>query len=264
MKMIKKESWYTESLSNKLIIGGVIVVIIAVIIFIGVHTFWLKNFLDLRNSLAQLGDFVGGVVGGLWALAGVILFYVALNEQRKAFLDQQKATNASVEAMKIQVKALELQTKEFELQTQELIETRKVFIDQSNTQTVQQFESIFFNLLSLRNEQLKEMDVYGASLGASNDIFTGTDYFKVMYKSFKRDFENGNSKQNKVTPYFQIFYKKHKSDLGHYFRTIYVILNIVRSNKLKKKKPYTNIFRSQLSNFELLMIFYYCTIPANK
>lgn len=127
--MIKKESWYTESLSNKLIIGGVIVVIIAVIIFIGVHTFWLKNFLDLRNSLAQLGDFVGGVVGGLWALAGVILFYVALNEQRKAFLDQQKATNASVEAMKIQVKALELQTKEFELQTQELIETRKVFID---------------------------------------------------------------------------------------------------------------------------------------
>lgn len=70
------------------------------------------------EKFGQLGDYVGGIVGSLWSLAGVVLFYVALTEQREDI-------KLNRETLETQVKALHLQIKEFELQTVELEETRK-------------------------------------------------------------------------------------------------------------------------------------------
>lgn len=42
------------------------------------------------STSGQFGDFIGGVVGALWALAGVILFYSALRLQRKDLNDQRE------------------------------------------------------------------------------------------------------------------------------------------------------------------------------
>ena len=38
----------------------------------------------------QVGDFIGGVVGALWALTGVFLLFVALRLQRKEFKAQRE------------------------------------------------------------------------------------------------------------------------------------------------------------------------------
>lgn len=92
------------------------------------------------DKVGQFGDLIGGVVGSLWALAGVILFYAALKEQRKDFQTNNKVLEA-------QQKALEQQIKEFKLQKEEMEQTREVFKLQSETLKQQQFESTFFNLI---------------------------------------------------------------------------------------------------------------------
>ena len=116
-----------------IIIPSVIALVLAVSLFL-----WGRNFFDFDSTiddgmLGTLGDFVGGVIGSIWALVGVILFYMALKEQRKDI-----ATNQ--EALAKQIEALEIQTNEFRLQKDELIESRKVFTEQSKTLKKQQFE----------------------------------------------------------------------------------------------------------------------------
>ena len=44
----------------------------------------LKGGIKLEET-GQVGDFIGGIVGSFWALAGVLLFYSALNLQRQEF-----------------------------------------------------------------------------------------------------------------------------------------------------------------------------------
>ena len=62
--------------------------------------------------------------------------------------------------------------------------------------------------------------------------------------------------------YLKDIYKNYESDykfhLDHYFRNLYRILVFTDKSKLvSTKKYYTNIIRSQLSNYELILIFYY-------
>ena len=68
-----------------LIVGGIISVsslilfIQYVIVFTSLES--VSETILIRN--AQVGDFLGGVVGSIWALVGVILFYTAVMLQRK-------------------------------------------------------------------------------------------------------------------------------------------------------------------------------------
>jgi len=137
-----KELYKNEKTSFLLIISGLALATFGLVTF-----FWLESTLDLDKKIdsskfGQFGDFIGGVVGSLWALAGVILFYKALKAQ-------QSDTNTNRKNQKVQTEALQLQIKEFELQRNELISTRKVYEEQSKTLRVQQFESNFYSLLNV-------------------------------------------------------------------------------------------------------------------
>lgn len=54
-----------------------------------------------------LGDYIGGVVGSLWALAGVVLFYAALKAQQDQIRLQRKEYQAQLEELKAQRKEFE-------------------------------------------------------------------------------------------------------------------------------------------------------------
>lgn len=129
--MIKKIA--SQNFSITLIIIGVAILIISILPFT-----WNDLSIDVTqkanaSKIAQYGDFIGGVVGSIFSLAGVILFYVALKEQREDF--------------KTNTETLTLQKEELKLQRKELEETRKVFEKQSKTMTDQQNDNTFFNLL---------------------------------------------------------------------------------------------------------------------
>ncbi len=45
--------------------------------------------------------------------------------------------------------------------------------------------------------------------------------------------------------------------LVHYFGNLYTIINFVHNESIVNRKFYTDIIRSQLSPYELLLLFYY-------
>jgi uncharacterized membrane protein len=150
----------TEKNSTNLIRIGIGLSAIGIIIFL-----WNFKFISDENvdseKIGQFGDYFGGIIGSIWSLAGVILFYVALQEQRKD--------------IEINRTALEKQIEEFSLQRVELSETRKIFEEQAETLKVQRFENTFFQLLNLHHEIVNnlylEIDFYRNNKSRNREVF---------------------------------------------------------------------------------------------
>lgn len=226
------------------------------------------------EKIAQFGDFIGGIVGSLWSLAGVILFYVALTEQRKDI-------EINRDTLKAQVSALNQQIEEFELQRTELSETRKVFEEQSETLKIQRFENTFFQLLSLHhelvdklnfsktfmtlNERLEKREVLSKAfadleikLKYSNSIEERTSTGSTEYKDdIPENKEIAIKRLNKA--YKEFYFDDYKQILSHYFRNVYHIFKFIYFSELieeSKKQFYATLVRAQLSSDELFLILY--------
>lgn len=234
-----------EKASLILIITGIVLVIIAIAFFLWSDLSF--NTSDKINSekFGQFGDFVGGIVGSIWALAGVLLFYIALTEQRKDIKTNQ-------DALKLQIDALQQQVKEFELQRNELESSRKVYEEQSKTQKIQQFESNFYSLLN----------VYSNIKEKLNNLDEGKDFFKSIYNKLAENYSNEisieNHHVNMISKYTEIF-NEYRGHLSHYFKCFYRIIKIIDSDYSfdeKTKVFYAKILRSQLTDFEQLVLFY--------
>jgi hypothetical protein len=156
-----KEEKEKRSLSEKwaiwITISGGVIFIIALIWYLASTYFKWGNKLD-PTLAAQAGDFIGGIVGSLWALAGVMLFYSALQDQRNDFKTNRKILSA--------------QLKEFKLQQLELKETREVFKEQSETQKIQRFESSFYQLLNHYLEIVNTLKVISSNEVQNREGFT--------------------------------------------------------------------------------------------
>lgn len=75
-------------------IVGVIILLIFIIQLKEDYQFIGTNKV-LLDKTGQVGDFIGGLVGSIWAFAGVLLFFLALRVQRKEL-------NTQVEELKLQ------------------------------------------------------------------------------------------------------------------------------------------------------------------
>jgi len=249
--------------------SGILLFIFGIVIFLWNDSIFNSNGLLNSEKVGQFGDFAGGLIGSIWALAGVILFYVALNEQR-----QDIETNREV--LKTQVKALEKQIEEFELQRQELELTRHVFIEQRDTLKIQQFESTFFSMVNLHHQIVGSIDVditkggkgFLFDEGPKKDItLTSRDCFQHFYTEFEyylTEEHKDESEIKRINSAYTKFYKEYQSDLGHYFRNLYNILKFINKKNPGDKFFYTNLLRAQLSSFELLMLFYNCLSQFGK
>ena len=145
------------------IIFGILWILIAILIFS-----W-KSHLSFSEAIqsekvAQLGDFIGGVVGSIWALAGVILFYAALTLQRK----------------------------EFRLQRQELKATRNIFEAQADQLKVQQRENTFFHLIENHRNLVQTLSAKTQSLSSRNpttETIVGYSVLNTRWKEIEREFK---------------------------------------------------------------------------
>ncbi|SNR15943.1 putative phage abortive infection protein [Tenacibaculum jejuense] len=264
----------TEKFSRRLLIFGFILLVLGFVLFVWNDWSFSTSDKIKAGKVGQFGDFVGGLIGSIWALAGVVLFYVALTEQRSDFATNRKVLDAQTEALKQQIK-------EFELQREELSETRKVFNIQSETLKKQQFESTFFNLVNLHHEIVNSIDLQsrvdkyqgfekifarGLTDGEKNEkviqITTGRDCFVKFCKGFRNTYRenkeaNPEMKERELcNKSYLEYYEKHHSDLGHYFRNLYHIFKFIKNSDEVDKKRYTSLVRAQLSNDELFLLFY--------
>lgn len=248
---------------SKILIGIGIVVIIAFTIF----------FLCIRetemSAIGQYGDFIGGFVGSLWALAGVVLFYVALKAQTKDFENNKKV-------LETQVAALEKQIEEFQLQREELELTREVFIEQSTTLKIQQFESTFFNSLNLLNSITNSIKVNKQYRDIIyRETAEGRESFMVFYIEFKDLYEKNNLHKRidielnigsidernieleTINSIYIDFYKKNTQYLNHYFRTLFNIITLIDNKRITDSSYYISLLKAQLSSYETLILFYH-------
>lgn len=266
------DSIFSEKLGLILAGIGLTSIVITSIIFIVYGDWTFSNSLN-ESKVGQFGDFIGGVVGSLFALSGVILYYVALKEQRKEI-------GLSQDALNLQIEALNHQVDEFKAQKEELEETRKVYIEQTNlfreqtiyysTQTkeyikqtnianLQQFDSSFYSILGVLN-----------NLRNSINEKSNGNYFDDIYLKLK-SIENKEQTLPEyyytiIKKYIDVFYENN-SVLSHYFKTIYRIIKMIDASDIQEtdKKQYAKIFRSQLTDAELLILYYnYHSILGNK
>ncbi|HNP19280.1 MAG TPA: putative phage abortive infection protein [Fulvivirga sp.] len=197
------------------------------------------NFWEDPATLGVIGEFLGGTVGSIWALAGVILFFLALIYQKR----------------------------ELVLQREELKESRKIMETQSATIGIQQFENTFFQLLnfhvnasnSIRNTIL---GTNGSSLNGFDSLFRD---FKKEVQSLKKRRKNDSAV---VSPddeaydlCFRTVYNGYKNTFQHYlenYRTLVVLI------QAKSHDPvfYFNILKSHFTEQEVLVQFYYVVLLA--
>ena len=218
-------------------------------------------------------------------IAGWILTYYFLegNEARGTFGDMFGSLNALYSGFALAgiIITILLQKNELKLQREELKETRKEFKIQNETLNIQRFENTFFNLLNLHHKIVDEIDyrrIKGKNpwgnidyLMGTNDeddgetiTITGRDVFKYHYKKLLDELKHT---ENPKQVYLQ-HYEKYQSDFGHYFRNLYRIFKLVDTSNffvsekeiekqiLERKFSYTSIARAQLSDYELLWLFY--------
>ena len=281
-KMGTKKSFLNENFSILLIFLGILLLLISIILF-----FWRSSgfSFDLpinTEKFNHFGSFVSGIIGTTWSLAGVILFYVALKEQRKDYKTNQVALNTQIQSFGQQVR-------EYELQRQELEQTRNVLIEQSKTLKIQQFESTFFNSLNLLSSITQNINFTKSPSNfntmilkeVDNKDYIGKNCFEFFYKELERKYKmkyksyiTSNLKQTyKQDEEFNVpfeihrelanesyeeIFSKYQAALGHYFRTLYNIIRLVKNQNPENSKYYTNLVRAQLSTYEHLLLFYNC------
>src|SRR5690554_2498854 len=154
-----KNLMFSAHASFWIIIGGFALIIIGLFFFLWQESFSINTSIQ-SDKVGQFGDFIGGIVGSIWALSGVILFYVALSLQRK----------------------------EFQLQRQELRETRNIFEQQATQMKTHQKESTFFNLLNHHNQtvlNITEKESAGSGDSKSTIILTGNHALRSIWNDLK-------------------------------------------------------------------------------
>jgi len=222
------------------------------------------------------------VIIGLWGLTYYLLKDLG-ETKRGTFGDMFGSVNALFSGLALAgiILTILLQRKELKLQREELRDTRKEFETQNETLKLQRFENTFFNLLNLhhqivgaidyryyKNKEKSGYSFVGAGEEKEAVTLTGRDVFRHRY-NLMIDILRDNP-DNYKTIYMQ-HYEKAQTDFGHYFRNLYRMIKLVDqtgffydSEKVTEieifniKYRYTSIIRSQISDYELLWIFYNC------
>ncbi len=240
MKLLKN-----EKTSIALIVLGILLIVFAIISFLWMDISISSSAQIKSDKWGQFGDFIGGLVGTIWALAGVLLFYLALTEQRQDIKTNQKA-------LELQVKALNKQVEEFELQRIELESSRKVYEQQTKTIKIQQFESHFYALLN----------VYMSIKSSLNLNDEHDDYFHTSFNEMTIPYEESTELLQHhgllVESYITLF-NKERGHLSHYFKCFYRLIKIIDTNPFltsEEKIQYAKILRSQITDYEQLIMQY--------
>ncbi len=183
--------------------------------------------LDL-DKLSLIGEFFGGAIGPIWALSGVILFYLALIYQRR----------------------------ELELQREELVETRHIMESQSKTIQIQQFENTFFQLLEFHLEAAKRIESHGTGNGFDKMYQDLQKTVAATKRKRKKDGSSSVLDEEAFETSFRQVYDSFRNSLSHYMESYKSLIFFV-DNQSKDPVFYINIIKPHLTEQEILIQFYY-------
>ncbi len=165
-----------------------------------------------------------------------------------------------------------LQRKELKLQRDELRDTRKELqgqreqMEQQNATAAQQrFESTFFRMVDLHHNIVGAIRMQDPR--SNTDIDTGRTAL-ANFGEYLRQVTNKNefgptreTRLKGVIDFYLANYHVRQHALAHYFRNLYRIMKLVHESNIPNKDMYAGIIRAQLSNSELILVFFNCLSP---
>lgn len=259
-----RDKIFSERTGIILAISGFAFIVLSIIAFICFRSWSFSTTMD-EAKVGQFGDLIGGIVGSVFSLASVILFYVALNEQRKDIGINQKALN-------LQIDALNQQVEEFKAQKEELEETRRVYVEQTNlireqTESQKQqvkefkFQSTIYNLQQFDSSFYSILNVLIHQKQLINKDEPESNFFKNLYFQICNvDIKNKKLIESLacVTNKYLEVYNSYESPLLLYCKTIYRIIKVIDDSNIEEieKNKYSKILFSQLSSYELILLHY--------
>lgn len=155
------------------------------------------------------------------------------------------------------------------LQRVEQHETRNQFLETSAALTAQNaaiesqnHQAGFYHLLGTHNDIVNSLKTVDSN--ADDQIVTGRDAFAVMYSRLTRTYrakrkQFPTAEDGRILTFaWDEVFKDEQSQLAHYFRYLYNTIRLVAKGVDGEK--YILILRAQLSNQELLMLYYNCAV----
>lgn len=214
--------------------------------------------IDYLLFFAPIGTVVFAWVASWWLITENS--QLATWAERGAFGDMFGAVNSLFSGLAFSglLLALYLQTQQLSLQRQELMRTQAELQRQNETRIIENFENTFFQLLGFHHTVVDSLD-----LEVDGQSITERDYFTHIYSSFANDIDRTWTPKTpheyieQINNVFNRTFVKHQTDLGHYFRTLQTLFKYIDLSRVENKKFYVELLQSQLSDFELLVIFYY-------
>lgn len=244
--------------SSKATAGIIVLALLLVLGLWGMSWHFIYNHFDDWSDRGTFGDMFGAVnalFSGL-AFAGLIITLI----QQKEELGLQRAELAETR------KEMERQRLEMERQSNE-------YKEQNKTIKYQRFENTLFSMIASFRE-LKNA-IYYKTTDIAEDYFRegrGESLFRSFYEDkvveFTLDGRNIHGvKSTMRRDYTQFHSIPDISTFGHYYRFMYRIVKYIDRSPLiedKDRYDYVCLLRSQLSDYELVMLFYNCLGKEGK
>jgi hypothetical protein len=206
-----------------------------------IGSFWIIAF--EKKGLADVGQYLSGTTATAWALAGVILIYVAFLGQRVQILLQQQELEDNRAELRETREEIRLQRKEAE--------------EQGRILAQQRFETTFFQMLRTYAEIAGNLEVQ-TQFGA----YRGRQVFRILKDEFsgkyngRNDGRGGAGEIEVVQRAWEDFSRERHWAVDHCFRTLYHLFAFIHDQAPEEAREYVKIARAQLSSDELFLLFY--------
>lgn len=219
------------------IVGGCLAIYVYLSTFCGDDTSKCELIANVEKW-GQTGDFFGGVLNPFFTFVGLLFVGITIRQNQQALNQSETELKLSRKELRKSSGALQAQVKTVERQ---------------------RFETTFFQLLTMFNEIVKDLDF--------NDQLKGR---RLLVKLYADNFLLNNKMNHppadieKINDIFKQFYNGYGYLLSGYFRTLYNILEFVDKSdfSLPEKQFYSDLLRAQLSKYELGLLFYVCLITS--
>lgn len=236
--------------------------LIAVCAVIAVSALWLLNWFLLQGqpdtTRGTWGDMFGGINALFSGLAFVGVIYAIL----------------------LQREGLILQGRELEDTREELAGQRRANEEQNRSIATQTFESTLFQMVGVLEQVIDAIDLRASDNSAL--MSKGRDTIRTLYRFLQDHYANAQSDAAKLaTDYsatsapvaslmslpegaYELFYEEHGHEVGHYFRVLYNIFKFIDGSGQGNKQRYAKIVRAQMSDYEVLFLFYNALSPRGR
>ncbi|WP_439882799.1 putative phage abortive infection protein [Pontibacter sp. MBLB2868] len=214
-----------------LIIAGIVVLIWGTVKFDLFHELYLDPAQRRGGVFGEYGEFIGGIVGSLWALAGVFLFFATLTYQKH----------------------------EFELQRSELHKTQKIFQQQN-------FSTLYISFVNKHNDIIDSLTAYDIN----ESVWKGSNFFVFFHEKVLTSFvqkvrglENAEKTEENLLSIFEDYFTYHfsfyQNSLDPYLKNLSVLFKLIqryRSETQDEGEYYSFITKASFTQSELFLIYH--------